>query len=90
MNPVSDAEGLNQDPHSGKDRREEIAAGGIFTQWIADWVWKVRVNVAKKDKYQCVSWWLVMVQPQKWEIREKVEQISGKDQKLGFELINLV
>jgi len=32
MNLVSDAEGLNQDPHSGKDRREDIAAGGIFTQ----------------------------------------------------------
>ena len=48
MNLVSDAEVLNQDPHSGKDKREEIAVGGIFTQGIADWVWKVRVNVAQQ------------------------------------------
>lgn len=32
MSLVADAEGLNKDPYSGKDRREGIAAGGIFTQ----------------------------------------------------------
>ena len=69
MNLVSDAEGLNQHPHSGKDRREDIAAGGIFTQWIADWVCKVRVNVAKRTNTSLSvdDWWWYNHRNEKYE-----------------------